>query len=82
MIHVHLLFMTQYSVFNQSHSIIIMPEYELTYFDAHGLGEPIRLLLSRVGADWKDNWIPAVPSSGPPQIPDDIKSRETSSFLV
>ena len=51
-----------------------MPEYELTYFDARGLAEPIRLLLSYVGADWRDN---RMSGAGPgASVPDDIKSRK------
>ena len=57
-----------------------MPEYELTYFDSRGLAEPIRLLLSHVGADWRDNRISA---AGPAAVvPDEIKTRKLYSFLV
>ena len=37
-----------------------MPTYDLHYFGLHGRAEPIRLLLHKSGADWKDtivsNW--------------------------
>ncbi|KAF6207887.1 hypothetical protein GE061_016336 [Apolygus lucorum] len=31
-----------------------MPKYKLTYFDAKGIGEGIRMILSFMGADWEE----------------------------
>ncbi|KAF6207934.1 hypothetical protein GE061_016383 [Apolygus lucorum] len=36
-------------------SVVTMPTYKLTYFDAKGLAEGIRLLLSYMGKDFEDN---------------------------
>ena len=62
------------SVGQEAFSFIIMAEYELTYFNARGLAEPIRLLLSYVGADWKDNRIPTAGPGTP--LPEDVKLRK------
>jgi len=53
-----------------------MPLYVVTYFDVRGRAEPIRILLTYVGADWKDNRIP-FKGIGQSPLPDDIKAKCT-----
>lgn len=45
-------------------------EYIVHYFDVRGRAEPIRMILSYAGAEWKDNRIPynAYPAVIPPEI--------------
>ncbi|CAG7837520.1 unnamed protein product [Allacma fusca] len=49
-------------------------EYTLTYFDARGSGETIRLILAYVGAKWKEVRIPFDENTGA-IIPEDIKTK-------
>ena len=52
-----------------------MSKYEVTYFDIRGLAEPIRILLTYIGADWKDNRLPYA-GMGKASIPDDVKASK------
>ena len=58
------------------------PEYNLYYFDARGLAEPIRLILAHSGAQWKDHRTPL--ESIPATVPAEIKESKltTAQFLL
>ena len=52
-----------------------MTKYEVTYFNVRGLAEPIRILLSYIGADWKDNRLP-FEGIGKSSVPDEVKASK------
>lgn len=48
-------------------------QYIVHYFDLRGRAEPIRMILSYAGANWKDQ---RIPYSFPSVIPSEIKAGE------
>ena len=53
-----------------------MADYELTYYDVRGIGEPIRMILSHAGANWKDTRIRFAGPGRSDTIEAEIKSSE------
>lgn len=52
-----------------------MCAYKLTYYNAKGLGEPIRLLLAYGNIEYEDIRVPFQFTGSPPVLPQDIKDR-------
>ncbi len=63
----------------ERHKTKMSETYIVHYFDVRGRAEPIRLILSYAGAQWKDQ---RFSYDFPPAIPAEIKASEYKVILI